>query len=132
MGDNYNFIISKTIPEVLNSLGYQNRNIQLITFESSTNYLSISQSKLSKSYDRCCGQTYMSNCYKLLDKIFEISKHLRILVITDGELHDQEDTMKSADKLKKLLIIKCNLSCSALQSGHKFVAIKTFIKCIFK
>jgi Mg-chelatase subunit ChlD len=93
MGDNYNFIISKTIPEVLNSLGYQNRNIQLITFESSINYLSISQSELSKSNDRCGGQTYMSNCYKLLDKIFEISKekckHLRILVITDGEHHDQ-------------------------------------------
>ena len=99
MGDNYNFIISKTIPEVLNSLGYQNRNIQLITFESSTNYLSISQSKLSKSYDRCCGQTYMSNCYKLLDKIFEISKHLRILVITDGELHDQGDSQRNGEYL---------------------------------
>ena len=53
MGDNYNFIISKTIPEVLNSLVYQNKKIQLITFESSTNYLSVAQSELSKSNDRC-------------------------------------------------------------------------------
>ena len=123
MGDNYNFIISKTIPEVLNSLGYQNRNIQLITFESSTNYLSISQSELSKSNDRCDGQTYMSNCYKLLDKIFEISKekckHLRILVITDGELHDQGDSQRNGEylyeKYKNLFVI--NAQCIRLKTG---------------
>ena len=123
MGDNYNFIISKTIPEVLNSLGYQNKKIQLITFESSTNYLSVSQSELSKSNDRCGWQTYMSGSYELLDKIFEISKekckHLRILVITDGELNDQGDSQRNWEYLyqKYKNLFDINSQCIRLKTG---------------
>ena len=122
MGDNYNFIISKTIPEVLNSLGYQNKKIQLITFESSTNYLSVSQSELSKSNDRCGWQTYMSGSYELLDKIFEISekcKHLRILVITDEELHDQGDSQRNGEYLyqKYKNLFDINSQCIRLKTG---------------
>lgn len=45
--------------------------------------------------------TYMLGSYELLDKIFEISKekckHLWILVITDGELHDQGDSQRNGE-----------------------------------
>ena len=65
----------------------------------------------------------MSNCYKLLDKIFEISKekckHLRILVITDGELHDQGDSQRNGEylyeKYKNLFVI--NAQCIRLKTG---------------
>jgi len=55
----------------------------------------------------------MSKSYELLDKIFEVSKekckNLRILVITDGEFHDQGDSQRNEEYLyqryKNLLAI---------------------------
>ena len=49
MGSTFNKIITRTIPEVLNSLGYGNRKIHLITFDNNVNYSNISQSELKKS-----------------------------------------------------------------------------------
>ena len=39
MGSVFNYIITKTIPEVLKALGYNNRKIHIITFESYVNFL---------------------------------------------------------------------------------------------
>ena len=49
MGSSFNEIISRIIPEVLESLGYRNRKIHLITFDNNINYSYISQSELKKS-----------------------------------------------------------------------------------
>jgi predicted metal-dependent peptidase len=49
MGSVFNYIITKTIPEVLKALGYNNRKIHIITLESYVNYFSLSQSELSQS-----------------------------------------------------------------------------------
>ena len=49
MGSTFNDIISKIIPGVLNSLGYGNKEIHLITFDNKVNYLIISQSQLKNS-----------------------------------------------------------------------------------
>ena len=99
MGSNYNFIISKSIPEILNSLGYDNRKIHLITFDSSINYNSISKSELSNSNDSSGGSTYMSGIFRCLELIFDISKeytnNLRILIVTDGEIRDGSDTIQN-------------------------------------
>lgn len=53
------------------------------------------------------GCTFMHDAVEVLYKLIftkQINKNLiRLLTISDGELHDQEETMESADKLKKLI-----------------------------
>jgi uncharacterized membrane protein YkvA (DUF1232 family) len=102
MGSSFNFIITKTIPNVLNSLGYENTKIHLITFDDKANYYNVSQSELKNLNLNCGGNTYMAKTYEILKKIFISSKgkcnNLRILAISDGKLHDQNDT-KDAGKL---------------------------------
>ena len=44
MGSSFNYIITKTIPKVLNSLGYENTKIHLITFDDKAYYYNVSQS----------------------------------------------------------------------------------------
>ena len=124
MGSNYNFIISKSIPEILNSLGYDNRKIHLITFDSSINYKSISKSELSNSNDSSGGSTYMSGIFRCLELIFDISKkytnNLRILIVTDGEIHDRSDTIQkgqnSYNKYKN--IFKINSQVVRLSTNY--------------
>ena len=85
MGSTYNYIISKTIPEVLNSLGYKDRKIHLITFDDDVNYLNVSQSELRKINGKSGGRTYMSKSYQYLETIlYSLAgkcNNLRILAI---------------------------------------------------
>ena len=64
----FEFIIKKTIPEVLKALGYKDRKIHLISFGSSITYFSISSSELSKS-KISGGGTYMSRSFDVLGSI---------------------------------------------------------------
>ena len=120
MGSIYNKIITKMIPEVLNSLGYGNRKIHLITFADDVQYLCISQSELRRSKSSANGNTYMAKSYDILEKIFNYSKekcnNLRILIISDGKLHDQEETKKRGELLyeKYKNFFKINSQCIRL------------------
>lgn len=49
MGSSFNYIITKSIPEALAELGYEERKIHLITFDSSINYFLLSKSDLLNS-----------------------------------------------------------------------------------
>ena len=60
MGFTYNEIISRTIPQVLNSLGYENRRIHLITFANDVEYLYISQYELKRLKSYSNGNAYMA------------------------------------------------------------------------
>ena len=105
MGFTYNYIISNTIPEVLNSLGYKDRTIHLITFDDDVHYLTVSQSELRTINCKSGGCTHMSKSYEYLEEIFCYLKgqcnNLRILAISDGKLHDQEETKQKGDLLYK-------------------------------
>ena len=107
--------IQKIIPDVLNKIYGTNSSysIGLITFSSfgNVNFYEGNSEKISKLIDITAnGATYMSCAVDMLyttisSKKFE-NEIYRILTITDGELHDQDETMKSADKLKKLFLEK--------------------------
>ena len=105
MGKAYNEIISEIIPKVLKSLGYENKKIHLITFDNNVNYLNISQSELFELNSKAGGKTYMAKSYDILEKIFNSSKekynNFRILAISDGKLHDQNDTKQKGELLYK-------------------------------
>ena len=123
MSSYFEFIITKTIPEVLKALGYNDRKIHLITFASRIDYLSLSNSELSKSNLHSGGGTYMSGSFDVLGSILEISKeicnHFRIVVITDGILSDQLETRKRGELLyqKYKDIFKINSQCIRLNTG---------------
>ena len=125
MGKTQNNIISETIPKVLKSLGYENKKIHLITFDNNAKYLYISQSELIELNSKAGGKTYMAKSYDLLETIFNTSKekcnNFRILVISDGKLHDQNDTKQKGELLykKNKNIFKINSQAIRLQTGSK-------------
>ena len=126
MGSNFNYIITKTIPEVLDALKYNDRKIHLITFESCVYYYSLSKSELSKSQLSARGGTNMAESFNILEKIFSISKdkcrHFRILTISDGALSDQERTKEFGESLyqKYQNIFKINSQCIRLKNGSGY------------
>ena len=113
MGNQVERFVQKIIPGVAKNLNGSNisNTVTLITFESQgsvnvyeSDFMDISQLKNI----RCMGCTYMAQAVDkfydmILNKKFE-NKIYRILTLSDGELHDQDLTMKSADKLKQLLL----------------------------
>ena len=125
MGKFYNVIISETIPKVLKSLGYENKKIHLITFDNNVNYLYISQSELIELNSKAGGNTYMAKSYDFLEAIFNSLKekhnNFRILVISDGKLHDQNDTKQKGELLYKKYknIFKINSQSIRLKTGAK-------------
>ena len=112
MGNQVTRFVQKIIPQVTKTIygSSVSNTVTLITFESQgcvsvyeSDFMDISQ--LSNIYASGC--TYMAQA---VDKFFEMienkkypNKIFRILTLSDGELHDQDATMKSADKLKLLL-----------------------------
>ena len=127
MGSTFNYIITKTIPEVLKALGYNNRKIHLITFESYVNYFSLSQSELSQSKLNEAGSTYMAQSFLALEKIFSFAKdkckHFRILTISDGVLNDQGITKQKGEMLyqKYKDSFKINSQCVRLKNNSSNV-----------
>ena len=125
MGKAYKFIIKETIPNVLKSLGYENKKIHLITFDNKAKYLYISQSELLELNCIAGGKTYMEKSYEFLETIFNSSKekcnNFRILVISDGKLHDQNDTKKKGELLYKKYKnnFKINAQTIRLKTGSK-------------
>ena len=99
------------IPEMIKRLNINSSdNITLITFASlnDVNVFTGNETYISNLNLNASGCTYMSCA---VDKLYEMikkneinNKILRILSISDGELHDQDSTMNSAEKLKQLLI----------------------------
>ena len=113
MGNQVERFIQKIIPGVVKNIkGSNNSNtVTLITFESEgcvkiyeNDFMDISQLKNITAK----GCTYMAQAVDkfydmILNKKYE-NKIYRILTLSDGELFDQDLTMKSADKLKQLLL----------------------------
>ena len=124
MGQEVPRMVNKIIPTVLNDInGTKASNAAtLITFSSKNdvNVYTGDSSYISKLNLYANGCTYMSSAIdKLSDMIINNTinnKIVRLLSISDGELHDQDDTMKSAEKLKKLLESKnCVVNSQAIR-----------------
>ena len=125
MGDTFNKIITRTIPEVLNCLGYENRKIHLITFDNDVKYLSVSKSELKNLNASSGGKTYLAKSYDILEKILynlkEKCNNFRILIISDGKLDDQEETKKKGELLyeKYKNAFKINSQCIRLNTSKQ-------------
>ena len=106
MGQSVPKIVNVIIPMILNKLHNQS-DATLITFHDNSEIYTGNAEYFSKLDMRALGCTYM--CYALNQLESYLSKleegvSLRILVFSDGDLHDQDQTMKRsseiADKFK--------------------------------
>ena len=111
MGDSVPKIVNKIIPKVLTNLSDQT-NATLITFSEESAVYSGDKDYFSNLELTAYGCTYMSKALEQLNLIIENLEYgssLRILVISDGELHDQEEAIELssniAEKVKGKLII---------------------------
>ena len=111
MGDSIPKIVNKIIPKVLTNLSDQT-NATLITFSEESSVYSGDKDYFSNLELTAYGCTYMSKALDQLNLIIdnlEYGSSLRILVISDGELHDQEEAIELssniAEKVKGKLII---------------------------
>ena len=104
-------MVKTIIPSVFNKINDITSSdiITLITFSSfgCVNIYSGDSLYISNLDLYAYGQTFMScaldQLYNLIKNNTINNKIIRLLTISDGELHDQDQTMKSAEKLKNLL-----------------------------
>ena len=108
MGVHVHKLISIIIPKGLNMLNYNDYDkIYLITFESYVNsYEKTIKELKNDSALNGNGGTYMAGVYQKVNSILTNNgnqKNYRILVLSDGEIADQEETVRQAEELKKFI-----------------------------
>ncbi|XWV26343.1 hypothetical protein QJ857_gp0731 [Tupanvirus soda lake] len=118
MGSNVARIYNSILPSVFEKLDYSpNDNISTICFDNSVivNTETLNSMKRKNMHDG--NTTYMSGAVKelqnYLSKIGE--GNLRILTISDGELHDQETTVKMASELSKQIASRFTVNSQAVR-----------------
>ena len=105
MDDYFKKIITSHIPDCLKSLNYPPEKIcNLITFCSRVFSSNLNTNDFINSNLNSWGCTYMNEIFDELEKTFEKLKPekelmIRILAISDGEIHDRNRTKVKADKL---------------------------------
>ena len=105
MGGHVHKLISNIIPKGLNMLNYNDYDkIYLITFESYVNsYKKTIKELKNDSALKGNGGTYMAGVYQKVNSILRQNgnhNNYRILVLSDGEIADQTETVRQAEELK--------------------------------
>ena len=129
MGNQVPRMVNTVIPEILNNINGTSSlyTMTLITFSSmgDVNVYTGDASYISKLNIYADGCTYMScainKLYELIKNNNITNKIIRLLSISDGELHDQDETIKSAEQLKALLQSKnivVNSQAIRLKTGY--------------
>lgn len=126
MGGHVHKLISDIIPKGLNMLNYNDHDkIYLITFESNVNsYEKTIKELKNDSTLRGRGGTYMAGVYQKINNILKkngIKNNYRILVLSDGEISDQTQTVRQAEELKNSIDYnKYSLSIGSIRynTGH--------------
>lgn len=118
MGNSVPLLVNKILPGVFETLCYSKTDrIVLITFDDLPNIYDTDIDALKKANITCGGSTYMSKAINALmnySKLLQINK-LRILSLSDGELHDQAETLNCSAKLSALLKNKCVVNSQAVR-----------------
>lgn len=109
-------IVTQYIPNALVKMGVK-KKVTLITFGSTSKVYSYTVDEFRKSPIRSDGATYMEHAVHDLKKVISGSKsnNFRILSISDGELHDQTQTLNTATMLAKHLAGNYQIHSSAIR-----------------
>ena len=101
-------LVSNIIPRGLNLLNYSdNDRIYLITFQSHVNSYQKTVGELKRdSSIQGGGETYMSGVYRAIESVLNSNgqgKNYRLLVLSDGLIGDQDETVKESERIKQFL-----------------------------
>ena len=117
MGNSVPKIVNVIIPMILNKIANQQK-ATLITFNNSSEVYSGDADYFSKLKLYADGGTYMSKALEQLEKIFgnlEEGISLRILAFSDGDLHDQVETMELSSKISEKFKGKFRINTQAIR-----------------
>jgi Mg-chelatase subunit ChlD len=109
MGNSVPRFVNQILPDIFKSLNYAaNDTITLITFDSTANKYTIPVKQLASFSIKCQGQTFMAPGITLLTQFIrnDLPKDchsLRLLTISDGEVHDQPNVQTQAAQLASLI-----------------------------
>ncbi|CAF4880464.1 unnamed protein product [Rotaria sp. Silwood1] len=109
MGNSVPRFVNEILPLIFKSLNYDNNDIiTLITFDSTPNKYTIPIKQLADYKIKCQGQTFMAPGITMLTQFIrnELPKDcnaLRLLTISDGEVHDQNQVQTAAAQLTSLI-----------------------------
>ena len=110
-------IVNKIIPKILSNLKDQT-NITLITFSEESEMYSGNAEYFSKLDLTAYGSTYMSEALIQLEKVLNdlsYGSSIRILVFSDGELHDQEKTIELSSTIAEKFRGKFRINAQAIR-----------------
>ena len=117
MGQSVPKIVNVIIPMLLNKIPNQQK-ATLITFSNSSQVYDGDCEYFSKLNLTANGCTYMSKALEQLENVltnFEEGISIRILVFSDGELHDQEQTMQLSSKIAEKFKGKFSINSQAIR-----------------
>jgi len=97
MGNHAIHMINKIIPNIMRKIG--KRKVTLITFATESQLTKMSISQLEKVVKIEQGCTYMAPAIKLLSDHMKPGKSYKIMALSDGVLHDQENTVSKIGKI---------------------------------
>lgn len=118
MGQSVQFIINIIYPMLLNKLNINNKPINLITFDSITQYYGGTIEQIQNKNIQCKGRTFMHDVPKLITKVLHhkcTTHNILLLTLSDGELFDAKETINEMEKFK-------------LEHGHKYNFVSRTIR----
>jgi len=106
MGSAVRLVIREILPRVLEKMGYNDSDtIKLITFSQQSKVTTQTISSLRNSHQSTESCTYMSPAIENLRYIMQTSpnKRFRIISISDGMLHDQNNAVNASTRLAQIV-----------------------------
>ncbi len=104
MGEYVPQILNEVMPKVLKNLNLSKKKIHLITFSDSTKYYYVTENDFKTIGIKASGYTQMLGVIPKLKEIIEkINKkeYISILALSDGKVHDREQTTQNLELLIK-------------------------------
>ena len=97
MGDQAKRMVTRIIPNIMRKIG--KKEVTLITFSNESQLTKMSISQLENIVTIKQGGTYITPAIKLLSNHMKQGKSYKIMVLSDGDLHDQENTVSEILKI---------------------------------
>ena len=118
MGQWYTKIFQKVMPLFLDKINYpQNKKVHFITFDSEIENRKITKEEfINAKNEKARGCTYMQGVFAELEKIItNPNLSYRILTLSDGELHDSQQTSNKASEFYNKIKGKYNINSQAIR-----------------
>ena len=118
MGQWYTKIFQKVMPLLLDKINYpQNKKVHFITFDSEIENRKITKEEfINAKNEKARGCTYMKGVFEELEKIItNPNLSYRILTLSDGELHDSQQTSNKASEFYNKIKGKYNINSQAIR-----------------